>query len=206
MSFTFNLENINHAYRPYADNYNKLYNLVEETRNIIERKKGMKNWRKGYGNLWDKYGGNIPQIELDKLDDKYYKSLKMSWFIEKKQLVDLALLEITYENLLQKESKISKECADVFRLNPGNCCVEHVSKKKINSLTNSQCCICFEKHSLSNICVSNCGHLFGKRCAIEMMETYQSQDREISCPICRRDNLQFTIFKNRKSKSQKVKK
>ena len=204
MSFTFNLKNINDAYRPYADNYNKLYNLEEETRNKIERMRGLKNWRKEYDKLFEKYGGNIPEEETDKLVDKYYKSFKMSQYIEKTKPVELATLEITYEDLSKKASKTYKEaCKIVFGLNPRNCCVKQVSKKKTNSLTNSQCCICFETHSLSNICVSNCGHLFGKRCAIEMMENYQSQNREISCPICRSDNLQFTIFKNRKSKISK---
>lgn len=188
----------------YSDIRDKMLDKEREISNKIYRLSGLKNWNKLYNkeeinNIEDWVGGfnnSLGNFYIHKYCNNYKKK-----FPYKKNEIDIYLLQVEL-NQLEKESLsliIKSELS--YGINERNCKVKHVSKREARILTNNSCGICFETHNLRNVCMTDCGHVFCKKCIEKMVDGYlwnYKNNYEITCPYCRKNDLQFTIFKNRK--------
>jgi hypothetical protein len=61
-----------------------------------------------------------------------------------------------------------------------------VSNDVLNSVMKDDCAICMEKHTISESCETNCGHMFGSTCF--------SNWKKNVCPLCRASCTSITEF------------
>ena len=57
------------------------------------------------------------------------------------------------------------------------------------------CSICSSDHTVLRSCVTDCGHWFGAHCYGQWMRCSSAHIKLTTCPICRADNKEVTMFK-----------
>jgi hypothetical protein len=62
------------------------------------------------------------------------------------------------------------------------------------------CSICSNDHTVLESCVTDCGHWFGAHCYGQWMRCSSAHIKLTTCPICRADNKEVTMFKERVKK------
>jgi hypothetical protein len=88
----------------------------------------------------------------------------------------------------------------------GNVLVENnsklvkITKTKEKKLEKEICGICCDNHKIKNIVTTCCGHTFGKCCFEKLLNYNLDNDVEISCPMCRKSNIEIIRYSDKKIK------
>lgn len=94
---------------------------------------------------------------------------------------------------------------------------KYISKSKIKQLENEECCICLETHKAHDLTTTCCDHTFGKSCfntlVLKQQEKLYNENEDddeyeeytTSCPLCRKNYLQFTFYKQQNKIKQNKK-
>ena len=70
-----------------------------------------------------------------------------------------------------------------------------ISAIKIKELEQETCCICLDTHKVKDIVTTCCGHTLGKSCFEDIIHKHYYADTEITCPLCRKQSLSFSIYR-----------
>jgi len=78
-----------------------------------------------------------------------------------------------------------------------------LKKSDLEAMMPDDCGICLEKNTRINTASTCCGHHFCVACYDSMVAHSISQNRRISCPMCRKVSPQITVFRARKTPVRK---
>jgi len=98
--------------------------------------------------------------------------------------------------LFENASKVIKRNDDNLLLphsyNKNNIIVQNISDRKLNNICSDYCNICMEQKCKGETLTTDCEHLFCTICYFN----WSIMNKNINCPICRKNIPQVTIYKN----------
>ena len=150
----------------------------------------------------------------DKIQNKYInengKKFKIANNDENIEILDKLDKEI---DLSRAEWRIHADKSDEYNEKSGNLnqflrnvLVENnsklvkITKTKEKKLEKEICGICCDNHKIKSIVTTCCGHTFGKCCFEKLLNYNLDNDVEISCPMCRKSNIEIIRYSDKKIK------
>jgi len=119
------------------------------------------------------------------------QSNKKQW---DKYAVEVAVLHLDICSAWEKERKIWKQMDSVLFVNRANTTYKKINAVQRRALEREPCVICFETHDAKYLTTTNCGHTFCRPCFSKVVETNYFDDKEISCPYCRNENIVLSRY------------
>uniref|UniRef100_A0A6C0HZ32 RING-type domain-containing protein n=1 Tax=viral metagenome TaxID=1070528 RepID=A0A6C0HZ32_9ZZZZ len=108
---------------------------------------------------------------------------------------ELDILENNYEIHWLGYNKLDKKIESFISINEKNSKIRHVTKKKAKIIEDNGCSICLDNHKITGMVTTSCGHTFGKSCFEKTMKFNYYENNTICCPLCRKNNLEFAIYR-----------
>jgi len=159
-------------YNDLSMKWNKLLNLHHEISNKIYKIKNIKK-------IMQKLSDNFPP-DYGHLCKKYE--------------IELACLEIKLEEVDKKMHDLWNEMENIFKITKNNSKLKRIKKIEKKQLEKEICSICFEQHDIKQVVTTNCNHIFGKQCLHQLILYNFDNSIETTCPCCRNDKIDFTIY------------
>ena len=145
--------------------------------------------------------------ELDDINKEVAEKKKKwdrLWSLTEKNERNMRLLEFELqlndyvEDIHHAEyNKYMKKMDTIHHLTKKNCQVVYAKPCEIQQLEKEDCCICLTPHTWKDVVTTSCGHRFGKSCMEKLIEKKHAKECEITCPLCRNDEVKFMIYRKR---------
>jgi hypothetical protein len=146
--------------------------------------------------IWNRYV-NDPEY-CSKLEYKHYEKLIKE--------IELLRIPTDWKKHRDKRPEYSKKfdyCFAGFIVNiflKNNSKLVKITKTKEKKLEKEICGICCDNHKIKNIVTTCCGHTFGKCCFEKLLNYNWENVVEISCPMCRKSNIEIIRYSDKKIK------
>jgi len=111
---------------------------------------------------------------------------------------EMEILEYNSDIYCLGYNKTHEKISTMLLVNKNNSKTRYLTKAKSRWLEEQDCSICMDKHKITDIITTSCGHSFGKTCFEKLMHIQSKKNCAICCPLCRTCNLDFIMYRKNK--------